>query len=45
VGVMAVGSLVGGVVGGRYASRVNPVKLRRVVVSFGILVALKLIFL
>ena len=45
VGVMAVGSLVGGVIGGRYASRLDPVKLRRVVVSFGILVALKLIFL
>jgi uncharacterized protein len=43
VGVMAAGSLVGGIVGGRYASRVDPVKLRRVVVSFGIIVALKLI--
>jgi uncharacterized membrane protein YfcA len=38
--VMALGALVGGVLGGRLASRINPVALRRIVVSFGVVVAL-----
>lgn len=36
--VMAVGALVGGSLGGRLASRINPVVLRRVVVAVGLLV-------
>ncbi len=38
--VMAVGALIGGALGGRLASRVRPVTLRRVVVSIGVVVAL-----
>ena len=40
---MALASLVGGIVGGRFASRIDAVKLRRVVVAFGLIVAVKLI--
>jgi uncharacterized protein len=43
VPVMAVASLIGGVLGGRIASRIDPVRLRRVVVTFGVLVAIRLI--
>ncbi len=38
-GVMAVGAIVGGVAGGRLASRVKPKTLRRVVVAIGVIVA------
>lgn len=38
-GVMAVGAIVGGVAGGRLASRVKPETLRRVVVAIGVVVA------
>lgn len=41
-GVMAITGLAGGFVGGRYVSRVDPIKLRRVVVTFGVVVALRL---
>lgn len=44
VAVMAIASFVGGTLGGRYASRIDPVKLRHLVVGFGIAVALRLIF-
>jgi len=37
--VMAVGALIGGAIGGRFASRINPDTLRRVIVSIGVLVA------
>ncbi len=43
VPVMAVASLLGGLLGGRFASRIDAVKLRRVVVAFGLLVAARLI--
>jgi len=39
-GVMAVGSLVGGNLGGRVASRVQPLVLRRVVIAAGVIVAI-----
>jgi len=39
-GVMAVGSLVGGNLGGRVASRVQPLVLRRVVIAAGVCVAI-----
>lgn len=42
VPVMAVAALAGGAVGSRFASRVNPTWLRRVVVVFGIAVAVQL---
>lgn len=38
--VMAVGALVGGALGGRLASRIRPVTLRRVVVSIGVVVSI-----
>lgn len=38
--VMAVGALIGGALGGRLASRIQPLTLRRVVVSIGVVVAL-----
>lgn len=38
--VMAVGALAGGALGGRFASRVRPRTLRRVVVNFGVAAAL-----
>ncbi|MBP7997857.1 MAG: sulfite exporter TauE/SafE family protein [Chloroflexi bacterium] len=38
--VMAVGALFGGVLGGRLAGRIQPVTLRRVVVTIGVIVAL-----
>lgn len=38
--VMAVGALLGGVIGGRVASRIQPSTLRRVVVLIGIIVAI-----
>jgi len=38
-GIMAGGTLVGGMVGGRFATRVAPETLRRVIVSIGIAVA------
>jgi uncharacterized protein len=41
-GVMAITGLAGGFVGGRFVSRVDPIKLRRVVVTFGVLVAVRL---
>jgi uncharacterized membrane protein YfcA len=37
--VMAVGSLLGGALGGRLASRIRPVTLRRIVVTAGIVIA------
>jgi uncharacterized membrane protein YfcA len=37
--VMAVGALVGGVLGGRLAGRIQPVVLRRLVVTIGVVVA------
>ncbi len=37
---MAVGALLGGALGGRFASRVKPASLRRVVVIIGVLVAM-----
>jgi uncharacterized membrane protein YfcA len=39
-GIMAVGALIGGVLGGRLASRVKPQTLRWVVVSIGIVVSI-----
>jgi uncharacterized membrane protein YfcA len=39
-GVMAVGALGGGAIGGRLASVVKPATLRRVVIAFGILIAI-----
>jgi hypothetical protein len=38
--VMAVGALIGGALGGRLASRIQPTTLRRVVVSIGVVIAL-----
>lgn len=38
--VMAVGSLIGGSLGGRLASRLNPVILRRVVIAAGVVIAI-----
>ncbi len=38
--VMAVGSLAGGALGGRLASRINPARLRAVVVLLGVAVAI-----
>ena len=38
--VMAVGTLIGGAIGGRFASRIRPDTLRWVIVSIGILVAI-----
>ncbi len=38
--VMAIGALLGGMAGGQLATRVRPVVLRRIIVTFGILVAL-----
>jgi uncharacterized membrane protein YfcA len=37
--VMAVGSLLGGALGGRLASRIRPVTLRRIVVTAGVIIA------
>jgi len=37
--VMAVGAIVGGALGGRLASRIRPVTLRRIVVTIGVVVA------
>lgn len=37
--VMAAGAVVGGVLGGRLASRIRPVTLRRIVVAIGVVVA------
>jgi uncharacterized protein len=39
-GVMAVGSLLGGSVGGRFAGRVKPARLRLIVVSIGFIAAI-----
>ncbi len=38
--VMMVGALLGGVVGGRLASRIRPETLRKIVVSFGVTIAI-----
>jgi len=38
--VMAVGALLGGVIGGKLAGRIKPVTLRRVVVTIGIIVSI-----
>jgi uncharacterized protein len=38
--VMAIGSLIGGALGGRLASRIKPERLRRIVVTLGIVVAI-----
>jgi uncharacterized membrane protein YfcA len=38
--VMAVGALLGGVLGGRVAGRIQPIMLRRIVVTVGVVVAL-----
>jgi uncharacterized protein len=43
VPVMAVASLFGGIIGGRLASRIDAIKLRRVVVAFGLIVAARLV--
>ena len=40
VGIMAIGSLVGGTIGGRLAGRIPPGALRKIVVIIGIIVAL-----
>jgi uncharacterized membrane protein YfcA len=37
--VMAVGALLGGALGGRLASRIRPVVLRRIVVAAGLTIA------
>ena len=37
--VMAIGALLGGVIGGRLASRIQPETLRRVVVTIGVIVS------
>jgi len=37
--VMSVGALAGGMIGGRLAGRIRPVSLRRLVVVFGIVIA------
>jgi uncharacterized membrane protein YfcA len=37
---MAVGAIAGGALGGRLASRIHPVTLRRVVVTLGVAVGL-----
>lgn len=37
--VMSIGALAGGMIGGRLAGRIRPVLLRRVVVMFGVLIA------
>jgi uncharacterized membrane protein YfcA len=37
---MAVGTLIGGAIGGRFASRIRPDTLRWVIVSIGVLVAI-----
>lgn len=38
--VMAVGAIVGGVLGGRLAGRIQPLTLRRLVVTIGVVVAI-----
>ncbi|MEO5763120.1 MAG: sulfite exporter TauE/SafE family protein [Vicinamibacteria bacterium] len=38
--VMAIGALIGGSIGGRFASRVSPQSLRRVVVALGLIIGL-----
>ena len=38
--VMAVGALAGGALGGRFAGRIRPLMLRRIVVTVGIIVAM-----
>jgi uncharacterized membrane protein YfcA len=38
--VMAAGTLIGGAIGGRFASRIRPDTLRWVIVSIGVLVAI-----
>ena len=38
--VMAVGALLGGVIGGKLAGRIKPITLRRVVVTIGIIVSI-----
>lgn len=38
--IMAIGALVGGSIGGRFASRVSPMALRRAVVAIGLLVGI-----
>lgn len=44
VGVMAVGALVGGSIGGRFASAVKPATLRRIVIAIGVAIAVIFLF-